>query len=102
LLHELFNAIDSVTYNGHPLKHFNYLVVGQLCVAKRHRGQSLVQRMYDELKKTYSSTFTYCITDVAEDNPRSLKAHLNTGFHVVETLLYGGISWHIVLWDWNK
>jgi ribosomal protein S18 acetylase RimI-like enzyme len=102
LLHELFIAIDSVTYNGQPLKHSKYLVVGQLCVAKRYRGQALVQRMYDEMKKIYSSKFTYCITDVAEDNPRSLKAHLKSGFKVVDTLQYGGISWHIVLWDWNN
>ena len=102
LLLELFNAIDSVNYNRQPLKCSDYLVAGQLCVAKSYRGQALVQRMYNEMRKIYSPKFTYCITDVAEENPRSLKAHLKSGFQVVDTLHYGGISWHIVLWDWNK
>jgi hypothetical protein len=57
--------------------------------------------MYEYFKDCLSIQYDYCITDVASDNPRSLKAHLKTGFTVIDSLNYGGISWNIVLWDWK-
>jgi ribosomal protein S18 acetylase RimI-like enzyme len=101
LLSDLFYSIDKIVYNNHLLKNSNYVVVGQLCVAKNYRGLGLVQQMYQHFKTSLSSKYDYCLTDIAENNPRSLKSHLKTGFQVVDTLHYGGIDWDIVLWDWN-
>jgi len=101
LLGDLFNTIDSLRYHNQSLKNARYVVVGQLCVAANYRGLGLVQQMYQQFKISLSDTFDYCITDVAQDNPRSLKAHLKTGFHLIDTLHYGGLGWDIVLWDWT-
>ncbi len=101
LLADLFNCIDRSEYQGEKLAATKYVVVGQLCVAKEYRGMGIVDQMYQYFKKQYSKEFQYCITDIAQDNPRSLKAHLKTGFQVIDTLTYGGVSWDIVLWDWN-
>lgn len=101
LLVDLFNVIDGTTYNSRVLKDANYIVVGQICVAKGYRGMGLPKKLYEEFRKTYSQSFDYCITDIAEDNPRSLAAHLKAGFKVIDSLKYGGTSWHVVLWDWN-
>jgi ribosomal protein S18 acetylase RimI-like enzyme len=101
LLGDLFNTIDSLHYNNQPLKNARYVVVGQLCVAANYRGQGLVKQMYQHFKTSLSDSFDYCLTDVAQDNPRSLKAHLKTGFRVIDTLQYGGLGWDIVLWDWT-
>jgi hypothetical protein len=101
LLSDLFDSIDKIVYNNQSLKYANYVVVGQLCVAKNYRGRGLVQQMYKHFKISLSEKFDYCLTDIAENNPRSLKVHLKTGFQVVDTLHYGGIDWNIVLWDWN-
>jgi Acetyltransferase (GNAT) family len=101
LLADLFNSIDKIEYKGQLLKNTDYVVVGQLCVSKNYRGLGLVQLMYQHFKNSLSGKFDYCLTDIAENNPRSLKAHLKTGFQIVNTLCYGGINWDIVLWDWN-
>jgi ribosomal protein S18 acetylase RimI-like enzyme len=101
LLADLFNSIDKIEYKGQLLKNSNYVVVGQLCVAKNYRGRGLVQQMYQHFKTSLSGKFEYCLTDIANNNPRSLKAHLKTGFQVVDTLYYGAIDWDIVLWDWR-
>jgi L-amino acid N-acyltransferase YncA len=42
------------------------------------------------------------ITDVAQANTRSLNAHKKSGFQVIDTLVYAGIGWDIVLWDWRN
>jgi hypothetical protein len=101
LLADLFNSIDKIEYKGQPLKNSDYVVVGQLCVAKNYRGQHLVQLMYQYFKTSLSGKFDYCLTDIENNNPRSLKAHLKNGFIVIDTLNYGGLGWDIVLWDWT-
>jgi hypothetical protein len=102
LLEDLFNAIDAIEYNHHHLQNSKYVVVGQLCVAMGYRGMGLVQKMYSHYKDCLGKDFDYCITDVAENNPRSLKAHLKSGFQTIETLKYGGMDWNIILWDWKE
>lgn len=102
LLEDLFNVIDTIMYKGTSLKNINYVVVGQLCIAKNYRGIGLVKKLYDFYKAELSSKFDYAITDVAQNNPRSLKAHRKAGFEVIETLSYGGIDWFVILWDWTK
>ena len=102
LMADLFNVIDTKYYKGKSLKEVNYVVVGQLCVAKGYRGQGLVKRLYDYYRDCYASTYEYLITDVAQANARSLNAHKKSGFIVIDTLEYGGIGWDIVLWDWRN
>lgn len=101
LIEGLFDAIDACEYNGKLLRDVNYVVVGQLCVAKEYRGQDLVQRLYGHFRDCLSNEFTYLVTDVAKANVRSLKAHKKRGFQVINELTYGGFGWDIVLWDWN-
>jgi len=102
LLADLFNTIDKIVFKNQPLMDARYVVVGQLCVARNYRGRGLVQQMYQHFKSCLSGEFDYCLTDVAADNPRSLKAHIKSGFQVVDTLSYGGLSWNIVLQDWTE
>lgn len=101
LVEGLFDAIDACEYKGTLLKEVNYVVVGQLCVAKEYRGQDLVQKLYGHFRDCLSNEFTYLVTDVAKANVRSLKAHKKRGFQVINELTYGGFGWDIVLWDWN-
>jgi ribosomal protein S18 acetylase RimI-like enzyme len=100
LLADLVENIERSTYDGNPIN--NYAIVAQLCVSKDYRGQDLVQQLYGAFRDHYAAQFTYCVTDVAQANVRSLKAHQKRGFQVIDTLDYGGIGWDIVLWDWNK
>ncbi len=102
LLADLFNTIDKTLFEGKTLAHASYVVVGQLCVSKNYRGQGLVQALYGHFRECLESEYDFCITDVAQANTRSLKAHKNTGYQVIDTLSYGGIGWDIVLWDWRQ
>ena len=102
LLAYLFNTIDTLVYKNFSLKDSKYVVVGQLCVAKNYRGKGIVQEMYQYYKKKLQSQYDYCLTDIAQSNPRSLKAHLKTDFKIISTLIFGGVGWDIVIWDWNE
>ena len=100
LLADLVENIERCVFDGKPVK--DYAIVAQLCVSKEYRGQDLVQKLYGSFRDHYANRYTYCVTDVAQANHRSLKAHQKRGFQVIDTLAYGGIGWNIVLWDWNK
>lgn len=100
LLADLVQNIERCIFDGNPVE--NYAIVAQLCVSKEYRGQDLVQKLYGSFREHYANRYTYCVTDVAQANHRSLKAHQKRGFQVIDTLEYGGIGWNIVLWDWNK
>jgi ribosomal protein S18 acetylase RimI-like enzyme len=102
LIADLFNVIDTKSYKGQLLNEVNYVVVGQLCVAEAYRGQGLVKRLYDHYRDCLASEYDYLITDVAQANTRSLNAHKKSGFQVIDTLVYAGIGWDIVLWDWRN
>lgn len=100
LLADLVQNIERCIFEGRPVE--NYVIVAQLCVAKGYRGQDLVQKLYGSFRDHYANRYRYCVTDVAQANYRSLKAHQKRGFQVIDTLDYGGIAWNIVLWDWHK
>ena len=102
LLADLFDTIDRINFQTDDLGQSNYVVVGQLCVGKGFRGIGLVDKLYQYYRACYSKEYTYLITDVAKANQRSLKAHKNTGFQVIDELYFDGVGWDIVLWDWNK
>src|SRR5579872_3518529 len=51
LLDDLFHQADRFTFNGDELNGADYVLVGQLCVAKTHRGRGVVQGMYALYRK---------------------------------------------------
>ena len=102
LLNDLIQSIDTVSYKGSLLSNRRYVLGGQLCIKKGYRGRGLPQRLYAALKEATHKEFDMCVTDVAQSNPRSLKAHLRAGFQVVDAKTYGGLHWDIVLLDYNQ
>jgi hypothetical protein len=101
LLAGLVKEIDLKMYKGKKLADSEYILIGQLCVSKLYRRQGLVQKMYAFYRRELSPAYDYGLTDVDEKNPRSLKAHLKSGFTILDTLMYEGSTWHIVIWDWT-
>ena len=102
LLDDLFAQVDGYSFNGNDLRETDYVLVGQLCVAKTHRGIGVVQGMYDFYRKALWRKYAYCVTDVDEKNPRSIKSHLKTGFEILGTIAYSGNRFYVVIWDWRK
>jgi RimJ/RimL family protein N-acetyltransferase len=98
----LFHTVDEMEFNGELLKNCTYILVGQLCVGKSHRGQGLVQAMYTYYKENFSQQYQYLVTDISQANPRSIKAHKKSGFETIGVIEQVGTGWDIVLWNWNK
>lgn len=101
-LDHLLNTLDAIEYKGELLINKKYILVGQLCVAKSHRGQGLVQSMYHYYKNIHAQQYDYLVTDISQANLRSIKAHKKSGFKTINVIQQVGNNWDIVLWDWNQ
>lgn len=101
LVRALVEAVDGLTCGGQALRQARYVLCGQLCVAKTHRGQGLAGRLYAHFREALSADYDFLVTDVDVTNRRSLQAHRKAGFEVLATLGYGGAGWDVVIQDWR-
>jgi ribosomal protein S18 acetylase RimI-like enzyme len=101
---DLFKTVESLSFKGNPMSSFKYIFVGQLCVDKGFRGQNLVERLYAFYKEQLKHKYDFAITDISENNPRSIKAHQKSGFEIINTFFdnFTGSNWCIVVMDFGK
>lgn len=107
LLDDMMDVIDNIQLKDTSLTCFQshpYVLCGQLCIAQGYRGKNLAMQLYNCLRsvvQSISPEIHFCLTEVAHDNKRSLRAHEKCGFKVVKTHSFGGTGFDIVLWDWS-
>lgn len=95
-LEPMFNMIDAQISKDPPTLESDYLVMGQVCIAKEFRGTGLFQQLYDVYLKHYKPLFNMIVTEIATMNKRSIRAHKNVGFIDVATHTDNeGIEWII-------
>jgi len=97
----MFELFESIKYKNKFLSQYRYMVVGQVCVDKKYRGQGVLDKCYDLYVDTFRTRYDFAVTEIAISNQRSLNAHKRIGFHTVhEYVAPDGERWAIVLLDW--
>jgi len=103
ILVPMFEVFNGVIYRGEKISEYNYLVVGQVCVAKEFRDKGILDECYKEYKKRFENKYDFAITEIAQHNLRSLKAHGRIGFKTIHQYRDpNGTDWDIVVWDWKR
>lgn len=100
ILDGLLGVIEAAEYNGASVQTMNFIIMGQVCVAKEYRGKGVFGGLYAEMRETLSPHFECIVTSVSTRNPRSLRAHAKVGFEVVHKYSSHGEDWRILLWKW--
>lgn len=96
-LDPMFDQLDRLEYRGRPLTEWRYFIMGQVCVARLHRGFGLVERLYALQRQSMAPHFDLAITEIDRANPRSIRAHEKAGFQVLhEYRANTGAQWLIV------
>lgn len=80
----MFARLEHTALAGRPAARHRYFVMGQVCVARAHRGRGLVDAMYAEQTRQMRGAFDWSITEVDAANPRSLRAHERSGWIEIE------------------
>lgn len=101
VLAPMFEVFNKISYKGRSLSAYRYLVVGQVCIAKDHRGRGLLDESYKAYKNRFKEKYDLAITEIALSNQRSLNAHKRIGFSEIHQYTdLNNIAWSIVVWDW--
>jgi hypothetical protein len=99
----MFELFESIEYKTKLLSKYHYMVVGQVCVDKRYRGQGVLDKCYDLYIDKFRGRYDFAVTEIATSNLRSLNAHKRIGFKTIhEYTAPDGERWAIVLLEWTK
>jgi len=101
VLKPMFAKLETLSWKGRPLRESRWFVMGQVCVATNYRGQGVFDGMYLKLKQHCRADFDFVVTEVAERNTRSLRAHQRVGFETMEIYpdAVAGEVWHLIALD---
>ncbi len=71
---------------------------------KKCIAQSIGMPIYSPIDHlfNYLPVSSHCITEIAKDNQRSLRAHTKVGFKIADTSVFNGTEFYIVVWDWTS
>lgn len=74
----------------------NYIVMGQICVARAFRGKGVFRKLYQTMREAVQAEFAHIITEVDAENRRSLRAHYAVGFEELKTYRSEGQEWKVI------
>jgi len=104
ILVPMFEVFKQIPWRGRFLNDFNYIVVGQVCVADGYRGQGLFDRMYGAYRERLETSYELAVTEISHRNQRSIAAHRRVGFETAYTYqdALNGEIWDVVVWSWRS
>ncbi len=94
--------LETAVFNGELICELNYVLMGQICVAKAYRRQGVFNGLYNKMKSTLRSNFDYIVTEVDIKNQPSIRAHQSIGFECVREYISDDKTWNLLIWDINS
>jgi L-amino acid N-acyltransferase YncA len=104
ILHPMFRMLNHLSWNGIRLRdNPRWFVMGQICVAAAYRGTGIFDGLYSEMAAVYRSRFDFTVTEVAERNIRSIRAHERVGFRTLHAYPDDttGEVWRVIVLDFQ-
>ena len=74
-----------------------YMVMGQICIAKPYRRKGVFKGLYSKMKRTLPKGFDCIITEVDVNNKRSLYAHEAVGFRELKRYKTDTKEWSLIV-----
>ena len=91
VLKSMFVKIDALVDPG-----LDYIVMGQICIDKDYRRKGIFRGLYGFMRSELESDYDMIITEVDDENRRSLDAHYAVGFKEMIVYPSHGRKWHMV------
>ncbi len=102
ILQPMFDLLDTLSWRGTNLQNSSrWFAMGQICVAEGYRGMGVFDGMYLKMKEACRDGYDFVITEIAERNGRSIRAHERVGFETLHTFSdeVAGEDWRVVVWE---
>lgn len=103
LLQPLVDISRRLSFKDRPLRDLRYYLMGQVCIRSGHRGGGVFEALYQGHRQFLSPRHDCVVTEIAEDNKRSMAAHRRVGFQTIHELKDEANKehWHVVAWDFQ-
>jgi GNAT superfamily N-acetyltransferase len=75
----------------------NYIIMGQVCIAKNYRGKGIFRGLYKAMKKFLPTNVDKIITEVDTKNIRSITAHHSVGFRELKRYVADEKEWSLIV-----
>ena len=96
ILIPMFEQFDQIRFKEREVSKINYIVMGQVCVAKEYRSMGIFRKMYKHLADYLRPHFELILTDIDLKNKRSIEAHKACGWIDVAQYHAQNSDWQIV------
>ncbi len=73
----MFTELEKLNINQ------NFIIMGQVCVDKEHRGKGIFRGLYDKMSAVFTGKYSSIITEIDAENIRSINAHNAIGFKTI-------------------
>jgi ribosomal protein S18 acetylase RimI-like enzyme len=95
----MFDLIDNLNYHSKLISKYNYVVMGQICIDESARGLGIFDALYKKMASYLKEDFDIIVTEIADRNTRSLRAHQRVGFEDIYQYYEAstGETWHVVV-----
>ncbi|AUC16439.1 GNAT family N-acetyltransferase [Tenacibaculum sp. SZ-18] len=74
----------------------NFIIMGQVCVDKEHRGKGIFRSLYEKMSAVFTEKYSSIITEIDAENIRSINAHKAIGFKTISEYPANNQVWKIV------
>jgi ribosomal protein S18 acetylase RimI-like enzyme len=104
VLQPMFDVLDALEWEGMPLRdNERWFAMGQICVAEGFRGMGVFDGMYAKMAEAYHGEYDFTVTEIAERNTRSIRAHERVGFQTLHRYAdpAAGEDWRVVVWGFR-
>lgn len=91
ILIPMFDEIDTTSKGAKP-----YILMGQVCINKNFRGKGVFRGLYTKMKEEFTGVYHSIITEVDEENTRSMNTHKAIGFKTLKTYKSNNHNWEII------
>ena len=95
ILTPMFHEIEATIPSLDPA--INYIVMGQICVAKNFRKKGVFRGLYTAMRQHIPPNYNAIITEVSLQNKHSSDAHKAIGFKVLKTYTSDSQEWELIL-----
>ncbi|MCB0544945.1 MAG: GNAT family N-acetyltransferase [Lewinellaceae bacterium] len=102
ILQPMFDMLEQLSWRGQPLREQSrWFVMGQVCIASDYRGRGVFDGLYKAMRSVCRERYDFTVTEVAERNTRSMRAHERVGFKTMHsyTEALTGEAWRVIALD---
>jgi hypothetical protein len=96
ILQTMMAKLGELTIEGNRLTEENTFIYGPVCIAKLARGTGILNGLFQALKESAVSRYSFCILFISDKNTRSLNAHLKIGMNRLGVFDFNNSLFHIL------